>query len=819
MRKSTFLGALALALSASTGAFAAPLALTVTNPEEGDVNAKTEWWEYFETINLEFDQPVYLTEGKTVSLMYPGADKPAEIEPNMMFATMDFDGAYTVIINGSEDMKYNGEYVLTVQAGTFTNEAGEPYGGKIFTWNVTGLTDLPQETPGSSFKLTGVSPEEGDVNAKNEGWEYFETINLTFNEPTYLAEGKTVSLKYPGSDVPEELNPLMMFATMDMGGGAYTVIINGTEEMKLNGEYTLTVAPGTFTNEAGDAYEGGSFTWNVTGLADEEEDMGDTTPLTITSLYIGEGEESDEKDAAGHAIMHIKPHNAFPLEDGSMLEAIYENDVIEVLLNHSDKAKAVKWAIVDNTAEETILSGWMKKLSSGVFTMTPGWIDIELYEGHEYSLTFHAYNQEPSQGRVEYGQGAEVKILGLTEGFTFSDVRCLGFYPVPENFPIESVDQNRITVIFSEPAVIDEDASYIETGDVQHVRFESVEYDNSNRNVVTLVIPKAIIEKEDQRLKLVVYAFDYSDKQIEGNNGVDEESHLEVDYTCNVATNAPLLSGLPRYSDTSSIKVSSPVSREYISEGYTAYPYLTDLAGKTVAVMDKDKGYVTTEWGKDWAGNDVPKEQEFTLIDSKTDEVFSTPGNYYLVFPRGTFVFGTDQYFHYLSKKGSYPVEIAEMVSVDYTAAGHHVSLGEVAKGESLSFAVTPANGWKVSSIKLNGEEILDHYSKGVLTIPSIDEDADIVADMMYDGDVFISTGVDDVVSPLNISVWSEGGKLYARGLKAGQTVALYTINGALVCEESVTEDGDGEFTVASGIYLLVITDKGESTAIKAVNK
>lgn len=692
MRKITFLGALALALSASTGAFAAPLTLVSTNPEVGDVNAKTEWWEYFETVNLEFDQPVYLADGKTVSLQYPGADAPMELDPNMMFATMDFGGVYTVIINGDEDMKYNGEYVLTV-------------------------------------------------------------------------------------------------------------------------------APGTFTNEAGEAYEGGTFTWNVTGLAEGQVEEGDNTPLTITSLFIGDAEDSDETDDAGNFIVHIKKGTAYPIENGTYLEAIYETDAIEVLFNHSDKAKEVKWSIVDNTAEETVLSGWMKKLSSGVFTMTPGCIDIELYDGHEYALTFHAYNQQPSQGRVEYGEGAQVIINGLTESFSFSDARCLGFYPTPDTYEIESIEQNRITVVFDKPAYIDEDRSYIEYGWGNHGKFAEVEYDNSNRNIATLVIPTNIIANEDIRLKLVVFAYDYSDKQIEGNNGIDEESRLEFDYKCSVATAAPELVGMPRYTNTNAIRVTNPKANEYIMEGYLAYPYLTNNKGTVLAVMDKEKGFVSTKTGMDYEHHEAPFEQEFRLVKPDTDEVFSTPGTYTLVFPRGTFTFGSDSYNHYGSKKISYPVVIAEMVDVNYIAAGHHVNLGESPKGESRTFALTPAEGWKVSSLTLNGEDILDCYDHGTVTTPALEKDAEIVADMEYDGDLFISTGIDDVVSPLEISIWSEDGKLHLRGLKAGQKVALYTVNGTLVCENAIDEDGEGTYSVEAGIYVILVSENGATTAFKAINK
>lgn len=807
--------ALTMTLSYSADANATPLALKEILPAEGPVNPADEGSDYFDSINLVFDQTPVLSDGATVTLTHKGTGLEDTIEPNMMFVGFGSEReGYTVLLNPSEKMNLNGEYILTVPADIFKNEAGESYPGATFTYLVSGLTDAQQS---GGLQLKRLDPAEGPVNAANEGWEYFENINVVFEEQPFLVDNGTVQLTYVSTGLTEEIEPNMMFSSFNDNG--YTVLLLPSENMNLNGEYTLTIPAGIFKNENGESYAGGTYSYVVSGLPDGNKDESDSTPLTITQLWFGQAKDSDEKNAAGNFIPCVDMATASTLTDGMTLASIKENDAIEVEFNHSAKAKAASWRIYDNTTNSSVLSGWMGKLSNGHFTMSPGWIDIELLKGHEYSLTFRTFNQEPSQGQVEYGDGVSLTIYGDTEEFHFSDVTYIGAFPEPDSFEIKGIDDNVITLVFSDAVRINEDESSVTYGWGTSRKFDEVIYDRLNPNVVKVVIPSSCITAEDSSLRLSIAAYDYDGMLIEGTNGIDQNSRIEESYRCNVASDAPVLTGdWHRIADTSLFRVKSSAKNEYIMEGILAYPYLATTAGVKVADFDADYGFVTISEAK-FEGADCPTELEFRLIDSETGKPFNRAGYYNLIFPRNTFVQGFGQMFHRASKTVSYPVEIVEFVNVDHLVAGHLNSMGKVAKGSATTFKIAPAEGWDIEKITLNGEDITESYADGVLTTPALNENAVIATDMKYNGEFFLTTGIDDVVSPLQLRAWSENGDVCVGGLKAGQRITLYTANGAMMIDETLANDGDARFKVSqSQVYIIIVNDGTQKVALKVIN-
>ena len=255
---------------------------------------------------------------------------------------------------------------------------GRSFCGMIAAVALTMTLTSIEEAYASPLVLKEILPAEGTVNAADEWWEYFESINLIFDQAPILSDGATVTLTHTASGLEETIVPNMMFVSFGSDSEGYTVLLNPSEDMNLNGEYVLTIPTGIFLNEAGESYAGGSFNYIVSGLANGNEDVADNTPLTITDIWLGEAKDSDEKNAAGNFIPCVDMATATIMTEGMTLPAIKENDAIEVEFNHSDKAKSASWRIYDVTADKAILSGWMGKLSNGHFTMSPGWIDIEL---------------------------------------------------------------------------------------------------------------------------------------------------------------------------------------------------------------------------------------------------------------------------------------------------------------------------------------------------------------------------------------------------------------------------------------------------------
>lgn len=696
---------------------------------------------------------------------------------------------------------------------------GRSFCGMIAAVALTMTLTSFEEAYASPLVLKEILPAEGTVNAADEWWEYFESINLIFDQAPILSDGATVTLTHTASGLEETIVPNMMFVSFGSDSEGYTVLLNPSEDMNLNGEYVLTIPTGIFLNEAGESYAGGSFNYIVSGLATGNEDVADNTPLTITDIWLGEAKDSDEKNAAGNFIPCVDMATATIMTEGMTLPAIKENDAIEVEFNHSDKAKSASWRIYDVTADKAILSGWMGKLSNGHFTMSPGWIDIELLKNHEYTLTFHTYNQEHSQGQIEYGDGVSLTLYGDTEEFSFSEVTYIGSFPESDSFEIKSIDDNTITLVFSDAVRINEEESSVTYGWGISKKFDEVIYNRLNPNVVKVVIPESCITGEDNALRLSIAAYDLSGLLVEGNNGIDGESRIEESYKCNVASDAPVLTGeWHRIPDTSLFRIKSSAKNEYIIEGFHAYPYLATTAGVKVADFDDEYGFVTISESK-FEGADAPTELEFRLIDPETGNPFNRAGYYNLVLPSNTFVQGQGQMIHRSSKMVTYPVEIAEFVTVNHMVAGHLNSMGKVVKGSTATFKITPAEDWVVETITLNGEDITEAYSDGILTTPALNENALIATDMAYDGEFYLTTGIDDVVSTLELRVWSENGEVCVGGVKAGQQLSLYSINGALMMEETIAEDGEARFKVPqSQAYIIIVNDGSRKVAIKVVN-
>jgi hypothetical protein len=179
---------------------------------------------------------------------------------------------------------------------------------------------------------------------------------------------------------------------------------------------------------------------------------------------------------------------------------------------------------------------------------------------------------------------------------------------------------------------------------------------------------------------------------------------------------------------------------------------------------------------------------------------------------------GTD--YKYPETKVNFTVgNAAEFVKLTHSVCGHASVVAAVEKGKSAVLNLTPAEGWKVKSVTYNGEDVTSDVAEGVYTTPALEADAVVAAEMEYDGVTVTPTGVNDVVTDLNLRAWSEAGNLVVSGLAAGQVVNVYTVGGALVANYTVAGDDTVSLNVAADTYIITVTDNGKTVAIKLNHK
>lgn len=180
---------------------------------------------------------------------------------------------------------------------------------------------------------------------------------------------------------------------------------------------------------------------------------------------------------------------------------------------------------------------------------------------------------------------------------------------------------------------------------------------------------------------------------------------------------------------------------------------------------------------------------------------------------------GTDMEYPQISVRfvGS-EVNSAAVATLTHVIAGHSTSVATVAKGSASTINLTPADNWKVGSVKFNGADVTEDVVNNSYTTPVINADSKLEVAFEYDGVLNVSTGVDDVVTVFNLTVYSENGIIRIQGLTPGMNVKLYTIDGAYVADATAAESSLN-FEVAGGTYVVLVSEGNKTEAVKIQNK
>lgn len=178
----------------------------------------------------------------------------------------------------------------------------------------------------------------------------------------------------------------------------------------------------------------------------------------------------------------------------------------------------------------------------------------------------------------------------------------------------------------------------------------------------------------------------------------------------------------------------------------------------------------------------------------------------------------TDMTYGRISIKFTGSAAAAAPVKLTQNIAGHSMTVTSVAAGATSEIALTPAQSWKVGSVKFNDEDVTENVKDNIYTTPALTADSKLDVTFEYDGVLNVTTGVDDVVTDFRLTVYSENGIIRIAGLEAGMNVKLYTVNGAFVKDADAT-DSTLNFEVDGGTYVLLFTKDGKTEAVKVHNK
>lgn len=710
--------------------------------------------------------------------------------------TISAPGTYTVVVpaNMAPDNN-NKEYRLTYEIEASTEPAGKP---------------------------TAITPEDGSSITQGNGVE-FNQIQLQFaNDVSIEVNESLISLtNQDGTPVSFTIggfysadDPMLQY----MPNPFVNIDFNGDGYMP-SGTYTLTVNPGAFTSPNGMYTEKIILTYYYTRTKPDR----DETPLEITSALMGGAIATSpalgvyEFSWDGTDAVNVTP-------DMKVAEFVGTNNVGEgnvgtgflLNFNHGAKSEYVVYYLIDKETNENMVSGELVKQADGSFLLH--WASTtKLIENKHYDLEFHTFNN--IQDKVEFGDGACLTFIGTSEAFKFSSAKFVTVVPsIGET--LNSLDQNKLTVLFTEPvkasAVVNLGMGMSEPSECESSN--GTEFDN----VWYVYIPDNIMLTYPE-VDITVTAFGQDGNIVAGNSGFESTSGNMMSYTLTLCQ--PRIRTKQTNSHVAEINkfvVYSPDGRA-INTSWMDYPYVVNSKGERVAEINQE--YFTNEWGDKepfktvlWSPGDEytrePLELEFQVIPTITEK-----GEYTLVFPTATFNIGS-QFDSDTSVAQEYPYYVVDFFPVTYTVDSNTITLNPVELGNNVELFIDVNDGWKLETLLLNGNDVTENVANGVYTSEPAASAMNFQATFAFDGVVLTPSGVDDVVSDLNLRAWSEAQKLYVSGLKDGQIINIYTIGGSKMASAVIADGNDTmTFSLAEGVYIVTVTEGQNTVALKLINK
>lgn len=783
---------------------------------------------YASAYNLISPQEGVVNEVSSLSSVKLVWDSTVDNPPEGVVTLLDSNGS--VVSTGMGDLDWDDWAAYTIMFPNAPTESG------LYTMvvpaNMAPDNDNPEyriqyqlESVAQSALPTSVMPASGSDIVQGDGVE-FNYVILTFSDASALTvNAENISL------TDQDGNPVVFqiggwYAADDpmlpnAENGPFVRISFNENGNMPSGTYTLVCNPYTFTTASGVACtEKLEYTYTYTKTkADVDE-----TPLEITSALLGHVKSNTKGDSSQYTFEWVGTDAEPITADMPLAEFVGFNNVgdenlssgILVTFNHGEKSGYVTAELLDLTTTEVLRNAECLKQDDNSFLLT--WpATIRLYEGHTYELEFRTYDNVTN--KVQFGDGASLTFTGTTEGFKYSSAKFVTVVP-SSGETIYRIQDNKVTVLFSEP-VRAEAVVNLGMGMSEEIECQSSNYEEFD-NVWYVYIPDYIMRTYPE-VNISVKAFGEDGYIVADGENAEEHSLNQFSYHLTFCQPRVMVR------ETNSNVADINTFRVYASDGncinpaWMAYPYVINASGDIVGNINWE--YYTDEWGdkqpfKPTVMTDggefdsKPMELEFQITPAITAK-----GAYQLVFPTATFAFG-EQFDADTSVEQTYNFYVVDYYPVTYTVDNCSVALSPVELGYTSKLAIDINEGWVLDTLTLNGDDITKEVSNGRYESAPVTGPMNYVAALAYDGLVLTPTGMDDVVSDLNLRGWSEGGKLFVGGLMLGQTVNVYTVGGSLMGTADVEDDNVTlEFAVSEGTYIITVSDGTERVALKLINK
>lgn len=773
-------------------------AFTLINPAPGSTTKVTS----LGTIKLQWDSWVdEFPTGKV--LLYDSSNKQvATGTADLDFSVMD---GYTVTF--SPTITAPGTYTAVIPANIAEDNSNPEYKIK---YEVEANTSTPAEP-------TSIDPKPGSSITQSE-IESFDQITLNFANDVSLTVNKAnISftdqngnpVEYTLGGFYEAGDPMLEWVPNPM------VTINFNENGNMpSGTYTLTCKPGTFTSPRGQYLQEVTATWQYTKTKAD----GDPNPLVIESALMG-GAKAVGNNPDEYTYQWIGTNAVTVTPDMPVAQFIGTNgtDVgtgFLIKINHGEKTGYLTYSLIEIETNEAIQTSQCYKLEDGSFIL-PWPATVNLYNDKTYALEFHSYTN--TYDYVENGQGARLTFKGLTEPYHFSSAKYVAVVPTTDT-PIASVEDNKLTVLFSEPVKATAEANMgwsVTEPMVCEPYTEGAEFDN----VWNVYISPSLL-KTYPSLDINIYATGEDGLVVNGDQGWEETACTQLTYQFYVRQPRIMLTETNSHvAELNTFNVYSSKDNP-INNGWMDYPYVTDANGERVAGINME--YFTNEWGDKEPYKVMRAEPgefgNFLELQFQVDPVITKKGKYTLVFPYGCFGFGS-QFDSDTSVPQSFDFYVVDYFPVTYSVDSNSVSLGQVELGGTAVLSLQPAEDWKLETLTVNGKDVTDQVSGDRYEETEVSQAINFAATFSYDGAVLEPAGADEVVSDLNLRAWSEAGSLYVAGLKEGQVVSVYTVGGSNIATTTIATEDSVKFTAPAGVYIIIVNDGNNRVALKLVNK
>lgn len=159
--------------------------------------------------------------------------------------------------------------------------------------------------------------------------------------------------------------------------------------------------------------------------------------------------------------------------------------------------------------------------------------------------------------------------------------------------------------------------------------------------------------------------------------------------------------------------------------------------------------------------------------------------------------------------------QAAGHVALTSEIAGHAASVTKVAKGETATVALTPAEGWKVEKVELDGKDVTADVAAGSYTTPALNADAKLVATYKFDGELKMLTGTGVAEIGTGLKVYIDGSEIVVDGVNAGQKVAVYSLGGTLMDVVEVKDGNQVRISVDLNTCIVVVDGKQAVKIVK----